>query len=133
MSRIKILVRESFTLTGNEAQGIVEQIDGVIQLDGHLYLVEVKWWDKPLGKGEVAEHLVRVHGRGHARGICISANGFSDAAILMCKEFLRDAPFVLCELEEIVRALEADMPLPELFKRKVDGAVIEKQPLTRVL
>jgi len=128
-----ILVRESFTVTGDEAQGIVEQIDGVVEIDGHLYLVEVKWWDPRLGPGDVAQHQVRVIGRGHVRGILISASGYTDAAIQACRDSLALALFVLCELEEIVRALEAEMPLPDLFRRKIQGAAIDKKPLTKVL
>jgi hypothetical protein len=60
-----------------DGQGIVEQIDGVVELDGRLYLVEVKWWHDPLGPGDVAQHLVRVFNRGHARGIFIAASGCS--------------------------------------------------------
>jgi hypothetical protein len=31
-----------------------------------FYLVEMKWWEKPLGTGEVSQHLVRVFTR-HCR------------------------------------------------------------------
>lgn len=58
------LVREAFTIKGDERQGIVEQIDGAVEIDGVLYLVEMKWWDKPIGRQEIAPHLVSVYGRG---------------------------------------------------------------------
>lgn len=128
----EILVRESFTLKGDESQGIVEQIDGVVEIDGHLYLVEIKWWDEKLGPGDVAQHQVRVFTRGQARGIFIASAGYTDAAVQICKEGLQKAPFVLCELEELVRALEADMALAELFRKKIQAVIIEKQPLKKV-
>jgi restriction system protein len=128
-----ILVRESFTLRGDESQRIVEQIDGVVEIDGQLYLVEVKWWDERLGPGEVAQHQVRVFVRGQARGIFIAARGYTEAAIQICREGLQKAPFVLCELEEIVRALEAEMPLADMFRRKIQSAIVDKQPLTKFL
>src|SRR5713101_4426451 len=62
------LVREAFTINGDEAQGIVEQIDGVVEIDGMLYLVEMKWWEKPIGRTEIAPHLVSVYGRGDVGG-----------------------------------------------------------------
>lgn len=127
-----ILVREAFTIRGDEAQGIVEQIDGVVEIDGHLYLVEMKWWTPPLGPGDVAQHQVRVFNRGQARGIFISASGYTPAAIDQCRDSLARATFILCELQEIVRALETDLSLPELFRRKIRGAIIDKQPLTPV-
>lgn len=128
-----ILVRESFTLRGDESQRVVEQIDGVVEIDGHLYLVEVKWWNERLGPGEVAQHQVRVFNRGQARGIFVSATGYTEAAIQSCRESLHRAPFILCELEEVVRVLETEMALPEMFRRKIQGAVIDKQPLTKIL
>ena len=54
-----ILIREAFALTGSDGEGIVEQIDGVVELDGEVYLVEMKWWDEPLGVETVSQHLVR--------------------------------------------------------------------------
>lgn len=78
LSRLFVLdgigVKESFHLNGNEGQGIVEQIDGVIALDGELYLVEMKWLSEPVGPDEIAPHCVRVFSRDAARGIFISAS-----------------------------------------------------------
>ena len=60
-----VAVREAFAIKGNEGEGIVEQIDGLIELDGHLYLVEMKWHADPLGVDLVSQHLVRVFNRGN--------------------------------------------------------------------
>jgi restriction system protein len=76
-----VLVREAFVLKGQPGQGIIEQIDGAVEIDGVLYLVEMKWWDKPIGRQEIAPHLVSVYGRGDVGGIFISYSGFSPAAI----------------------------------------------------
>ena len=111
--------------------GVVEQIDGVIELDGNLYLVEIKWWDAPLGPGEVAQHLVRVFTRGHARGIFISSSGYTPAAVETCKEALQKAVFVLSELEEFVNLMDRGLDLKEFLKAKVRAAVIDKRPLHR--
>src|SRR5262249_42523482 len=58
-----ILLREAFTVRGDAGQGVVEQIDGAIELDGELYLVVIKWLDSPLGAQDAAQHLVRIYGR----------------------------------------------------------------------
>lgn len=55
-----ILVLEAFTLKGSSGEGIIEQIDGAVEIDGDLYLVEMKWWNEPLGVSEVSPHLVRL-------------------------------------------------------------------------
>jgi restriction system protein len=125
-----ISVREAFVLRV-DGKGVVEQIDGVIELDGSLYLVEMKWWNDGLGPGEVAQHLVRVFNRGQSRGIFISASSYTPAAILSCKESLARAVFVLCDLEEIVHLLEQERDLHDFLKRKVTAAIVEKDPYHR--
>lgn len=122
-----IAIREAFVLRV-DSHGIVEQIDGVVELDGELYLVEMKWWGSPLGPGEVSQHLVRVFNRGHARGIFVSASGYTAAGILTCKESLTRAVFVLCGLEEFVLALEREKDLREIFKKKIVAAIVDKNP-----
>jgi restriction system protein len=127
-----VSVREAFVLRV-DGQGIVEQIDGVVELDGELYLVEVKWWHVALGPGDVAQHLVRVFNRGHARGIFISASEYTPAAILSCKESLARAVFVLCALEEFVLLVEQEGDLRDYLKRKVVAAIADKNPYYRPL
>lgn len=124
-----ILVREAFELIGQEHEGIVEQIDGVIEVDGYIYLVEMKWWKEPLGTAEISPHLVKVFSRGHAGGIFISNSGYTQPAITTCKEALSQKIFVLCELEEIVKLLDRQSSLQELIKTKIRAAVVDKQPL----
>jgi restriction system protein len=38
-----VLIRENFKMKIEGVAGVVEQIDGVIELDGNVYLVEMKW------------------------------------------------------------------------------------------
>jgi restriction system protein len=92
-----ILVREAFTVSTTSA-GVVEQIDGAIELEGHLYLVEVKWWSTPLGPSETAHHLVKVFSRDGARGLFISASGFTDAAVEQYHDALRQRVVLLMTL-----------------------------------
>lgn len=126
-----LLVRDAFTLKGDEGQGVIEQIDGVIDLDGDLYLVEMKWWDAPLGPGDVSQHMVRVFNRGHARGVFIAHPGFTDAALAMCREGLQRTVFVLATIEELVRVVNERAELKAVLKAKVRAAIVEKQPLFR--
>lgn len=124
-----ILISEAFELVGDSCEGIIEQIDGVVEIDGYLYLVEMKWWNKPLGKGEVSQHLVRIFNRSHAGGILISQSGFTKPAVTTCKEALSQKIIVLCELEEFVKLLEKEGDLKDLIKAKINMAVMEKKPL----
>ncbi|MDA1189787.1 MAG: restriction endonuclease [Chloroflexi bacterium] len=126
----KILVRESFVRTGEKGDGVIEQIDGVIDFEGTLYLVELKWLKGPVDKPDISTHLVRIFGRHSVRGIFISVNGFTKPAIATCKEHLANAPVVLVGLEEIVLALEHEADLAELLRVKVRAAILDKNPWT---
>jgi len=123
-----ILLKESFEIKGQNAEGIIEQIDGVVEHNSAIYLVEMKWWKDPLGPGEVAQHLVRVFGRSQCRGIFISYSGFTEAAVNSCKESLQRAVFVLMTLQEIVVTLERHLDLSKIIKSKVEAAVLHKNP-----
>ncbi|MCC6588151.1 MAG: restriction endonuclease [Bryobacterales bacterium] len=124
-----LLVKEAFTLSGNPGQGVVEQIDGAIQFEGEIYLVEMKWWNDPIGSGEVNSHLSRLMTRAEARGMFVSASGFTTAAIESVRSFLSHRLCVLCELEEIVKRLESGGSFSDLMARKVQAAIMQKQPL----
>lgn len=122
-------VREAFTLRDPGGQGVFEQVDGVIALDGHLYLVEMKWWTETLGPGDVAQHQVRVYNRGQARGLFIASAGFTPAAVQACREQLHHAPFVLAELREFVDLLEHGWDAAAMLRAKVEAAILDRRPL----
>jgi restriction system protein len=127
-----ILVREAFTIVGTGGEGIVEQIDGVVAFEGELYLVELKWLKTPMGRPEASDHLVRIYHRGQSRGILISASGYSDPAIAVCREALQRTVVVLWTLEEIVLAMEQGRSITEVLKQKIAAAVIDKNPFVRI-
>jgi len=128
-----ILVREAFTIKGNCGEGVIEQIDGLIELEGHLYLVEMKWWNTPIGVGEIAPHLVRVFSRGgQVRGLFISYTDFTEPAIAQCRDAInRGTVVVLSKLEEIVSLLNAEGDLKKWLKAKLNAAIVDKQPFAR--
>lgn len=127
-----IAVRESFTLTGPPGVGVVEQIDGVVDIDGEIYLVEMKWWQHRLGNEAVGPHLVRVHSRAEARGIFISGSGYTEAAIEQCRKALRTSVVILCTIPEIVRVLEDEDDLVGFLRQKVRAALIDGEPFHQV-
>lgn len=126
-----ILIKEAFTLKGNEGEGIVEQIDGVVEIDNHTYLVEMKWLEKNIGPGEISPHLVRVYSRAEIRGVFISASEYTAAAIKTCTEALQQKVFILCSLSEIIFLLEREIDLTEYFRDRIRSALIEKNPIAK--
>ena len=124
-------VREAFHLVGDQGEGIVEQVDGVIELKGALYFVEMKWYKEPVGKAQVSEHLVRLMGRDQARGLFISASDFTDPAIHTSREFLQHKLVALCHLQELVFVLDREHDLPDFLNQKIHAAIIDKNPYFR--
>ena len=128
-----ILVQEDFRRIPATGQGVIEQIDGVIQLDGNIYLVEMKWLKGPVSVEKVSQHLVRVFGHSSKRGIFISYSDFTKPAIETCREFLNQAVIVLCTVEEFFLLVEKEASLKEFLTTKIQHSIVNKQPLMRVL
>lgn len=128
-----ISVREAFTIKGKCGDGVIEQIDGLIELDGHLYLVEMKWWNTSIGVAEVAPHLVRVFNRGgQVRGVFISYSDFTEPAITQCRDALaRGTVIVMATLQELVAILDSDRDLRRWLTAKTHSAIVDKEPYHR--
>ncbi len=128
-----ISIRESFALIKEEGEGVAEQVDGVVEINGDLYLVEIKWTKDPIDVNPASRHLVRIYHRGQTRGIFISATGYTTGAISVCKEALQKTVIVLCTLEEIVNLLEKEKDLISFLKEKIDIAIIDKVPFKKII
>ncbi|WP_290565434.1 restriction endonuclease [Akkermansia sp.] len=125
-----ILLSEAITIKGDDQQGIIEQIDGVIEYKGKIYLVEAKWESETLGREKIASHLVRGYNRGGCEGgIFISYSAYSPAAIADCKNALGTKVFVLFSLEEIFKCIQKDGNFIPILDEKINRAIIYKQPI----
>ncbi len=127
-----ILIRESFTIQNDESGKIGEQIDGVIALDGQVYLVEMKWLKDPVGKGDISNFLVNIFNRGQTRGFFISASGYTSSALSSCKELLTKCVFALSTIEEFVFLFDNKNNLREFLKTKIEAAMTEKNPFVLI-
>jgi hypothetical protein len=125
-----ISLLDAFTVRGNEGEGIIEQVDGLIALDGDCF-VEIKWEADPVGVNEVGRHLCRLMLRDGARGLMISASGFTAAAAATCREALATRVAILCDLHEIVQVLDREGDLAALFRTKFTAAVGPRNPYYR--
>jgi hypothetical protein len=127
-----ISVRESFSVVDDKAQGVIEQIDGVIELDGDIYLVEAKWLSGPVGVEDVSRHLVRIHSRHSSRGLFMSMTEFTPASLKTCEDALQWTVVTLGLMEELIEMLEQRGDLKAWVKRKVQAAVIDRKPFVRL-
>lgn len=120
-----ILVRESFTIKGENNEGVIQQVDGAIEVNSNLYLIEMKWCKEALGPGDVSQHMMRIFLRNDVRGIFISASGYTEAAIIEIKKALNQKTVVLFTLKELVLLLETESPFESLLKSKVEAIQLE--------
>ena len=120
-----ILVRESFTIKGENNEGVIQQIDGAIEVNSNLYLVEMKWWKGALSPGDVAQHVMRLFERSDVRGIFISASGYTEAAIINIQKALNQRIIVLFTLKELVLLLESGNSFESLLKSKVEAVQLD--------
>jgi hypothetical protein len=129
----EILIREDFKRIDKYGAGVIEQIDGVIEFNGHIYLVEMKWHKDPIGVDKIGQHLVRLYNRDGARALFIAANDFADTAVSECKEVLTKKIISLINLDEIVMMLEANRTFTAMLDTKIQEAIVEKNPYRRVM
>lgn len=127
-----ILIRESFRITDNKSPGVIEQIDGVIELGNHIYFVEMKWLSTPVNIDDVSRHLIRIYHRGYSRGLFISATEFTAAALSTCVDALQRTVISLVTFPELTRLLESHGDLPAFLLEKIRIAQVDRQPYGRV-
>ncbi len=121
--------RRAFALSGKAGEGIVEQIDGLVDIDGKDYLVEMKWWKAPVGRPEAAELLLRLDERPDVHGIFISAAGYTAAAIETCERaLLRGKIVVLCDLREIFLLVEQEADIRDFLRKKIEAVRVDRNP-----
>lgn len=125
----QILVKEDFKRTGEQGEGIIEQIDGIIDVDNTIYLVEMKWKKDSIGSDDIYAHLGRIYHRTNAHGIFISASGYSPSAIIAGKEAqLKNALLILFDIEELVRIIEREEDFKAYLRERIQNAIINKDP-----
>lgn len=129
----EISIREDFKRVDADGAGVIEQIDGVIEFKGQIYLVEMKWLKDPIGVDRIGQHLVRLFNRDGARALFIAANGYADTTLVECKEALDKKIIALMNLDELVMMLDAHRSLTEMLDAKVQAAIVDKNPYHRVL
>ncbi|RJG16600.1 restriction endonuclease [Massilia cavernae] len=128
-----IHIREDFRRKDPDSGTVLEQIDGVIELDGAIHLVEMKWLNAPVGMGEFSPHLSRLFMRANAHGIFIATNGYTESVVTECKNALNLKTIFLCSLQEFVMLLQRQGDLVALLKKKSQAAIVDKNPFFEIL
>ncbi len=104
--------RGSFKIEG-------EQIDGSFVLHDEVYLIEAKWTNKPIDKGELVIFNEKVSSKsGFTRGLFISYSGYSKEA-LNTFDSGRTVNIVLMTVKELEILLSKKMDFKEFIWAKV--------------
>lgn len=127
-----ILIQEDFKRIDDDGAGIIEQVDGVIEFDASIFLVEMKWHKDPIGVDKMSQHLVRLFSREDAKGLFISSSRFAETTIAQCKEVLSKKTIILCTLEEIVFLLDNQRDLVDFLRQKLRAVVVDKNPFKEI-
>jgi hypothetical protein len=129
-----IHVSEDFRRKALDSNVVVEQLDGIIEFDNAIYLVEMKWLNTPVGIGDFTPHLSRLLLRpNNARGIFIATNGYTDAVLAECRKALNLRTIFLCSLQEFVMLLQNNHDLVNFLREKTKAAIVERNPFLEVL
>src|SRR5690606_25393827 len=119
------LIKEDFKRTGEPGEGIIEQIDGIIEVDNQIFLAEMKWKKDSIGAEDIYSHLGRIYHRASAHGIIISASGYTVSGINAAKEALvKNALLVMFDLEEFVKVMEIEIDFKNYLRDKIKTAII---------
>ncbi|MGN6437520.1 MAG: restriction endonuclease [Agriterribacter sp.] len=130
----EILIKEDFKRLGEPGEGIIEQLDGIIEVDNHIFLVEMKWKKDSIGSDDIFSHLGRIYHRANAHGIFISASGYSASGLTAAKEALiKNALMVMFDLEEFVKILDGEIDFKNYLRDKIKAAIIEKEPYKKMV
>lgn len=104
--------RGSFRITG-------EQIDGSFLLHNEVYLLEAKWTNKKIDKGDLVIFNEKVSSKsGFTRGLFISFSGFSDEALATFATG-RTVNIILMTVQELAVSLNRKLDLITILSSKV--------------
>jgi len=116
-------LKEFFELNGLHPRGSFkiegEQIDGSFILHNEVYLLEAKWTNKPIDKGNLVIFNEKVSSKsGFTRGLFISYSGYSEEALNTFASG-RTVNIVLMTVQELAIALSQKKDFKEFLWAKV--------------
>ncbi|WP_195612681.1 restriction endonuclease [[Clostridium] symbiosum] len=128
----KIGIKEDFVIYDDETGKNCEQIDGVVEINHYLTLVEMKWEKEPLGVDKVGRFMSRLLVRKNVDGIIVSYASFTETAILTAKEALSISVLALVDLKDIYDVLNQKKDLEDFFSELIKNVKLYKNPKPRI-
>jgi hypothetical protein len=93
-----------------------EQIDGSLSFDTDDYIVEARWREESVDRGDADIFATKVRRKGkNAVGLFISVNGFTKPAL---DQYQEATPFIVMDGADLYLALDQRIRLDDLIKSK---------------
>lgn len=127
-SYFKIGVEEAFVVYDDETGKNYEQIDGVVEINHYLTLIEMKWEKSPIGADKIGRFMSRLLVRRNVDGIIISHSSFTETAIPTAKEALAISVIALVDLKDIFNVLNQKKDLVDFFSELIKEVKLYKNP-----
>lgn len=110
--------RESYRVKG-------EQIDGSIEFNGNVYLVEAKWTGGPVNRSDLVVFADKVSRKSKfTRGIFVSHSGYVENAV-ETYAIGKTPEIILIDMKEMTWALENGINIEDVLSKKVRKLIEE--------
>lgn len=121
-------IKEAFCIEDGETGKIYEQIDGVIEINNYLTLVEMKWEQPPIGVDKVSRFMTRLFLRNNLDGMIISYSSFTDTALPVVIQGLAQKTVALIDLQDISKIISLKKDLPTYLTSIIREVRLNKNP-----
>lgn len=124
----KIGIREPFCIADEETGKVYEQIDGTIEINTYLTIIEMKWENSPIGAEKISRFMGRLFSRNNVDGIIISYSSFTSTVQPTVKEWLNQKTVALVDLQDINKLLNLKKDLPAYLTSLIREVRLNKNP-----
>ncbi len=123
----QIGVKEAFSIIDEDNGKNYEQIDGVVEINNYLTLVEMKWENKEIGVDKVSRFMSRIFLRANVDGIIISYSSYTESGVKTANEALSQKVIALIELQDILTVLVQYKDLKCYFEQAMRNVKLFKK------
>jgi hypothetical protein len=104
-----------------------EEMDVVINQKHEYYIVECKWWRRPVSAAVIRELYGKLRGRALTNGIVVSMSGFSSGAVEQSREYASDRVILLFGPEDVGALVHDQVLLTDMLDEKYDALVKRRE------
>lgn len=107
-----------------------EQIDGAFTFQTDDYLLEARWWDRPLQPKELNDFTMKIQAKAkNVLGLMVAVGGFTPGAI---EKHSHGTPLVLMDGTDLFAVLDGRISFAEMLERKRRHAAETGSPMLSV-